>query len=128
MATTLAASRLAWVRQGPPAFLDFAGQAHWRVVVEVLASILGERDADAVTIYCQSWSDWLKYKAIIKKEGEFQNTKQGMLTHPAVKRMEAAESAMRHFQKQFGMNPAARNRGGEKSGVVKGVAGFARKR
>ena len=118
-----------WVRSGPPECLDFVAQSHWRTTIGRLFGVLSERDCDAVSIYCQAWSDWLRYRAIIKKEGEFQATKQGILVHPACKRREAAEAVMRHFQKQFGMTPGSRSAKGEKDATApQGMTNFARKR
>lgn len=118
-----------WVKAGPPECLDFAGKAHWLTTVSRLLGVLSERDADAVTIYAQAWSDWLRYRAILAKEGEFQQTKQGRLVHPATKRRDAAESAMRYFQRQFGMSPTSRAKGGEKDAVApQGLTNFSRKR
>ena len=63
----------------PPKTLDAVARKEWRRVVPLLKkyNILSDIDVNTLTLYCQSWSDWIRYTLLLRKEGETYNTPSG---------------------------------------------------
>lgn len=102
-----------------PDHLDEVARQRWDEVSGDLHSLglLGRLDRDELAVYCQAFSDVVRYRARIREEeakhksGHVLITKNGFQQISAWKTLEKqAIEMMRSAGNSFGMNPAARSK------------------
>ena len=95
----------------PPEWLREQGRRVWLEVGPHLAAVglLSAVDAGALAIYCDAWDDYFDAARLIELHGELIATdKGGFQMNPACKLKATARAAIRQYQGEFGLTPAAR--------------------
>lgn len=92
----------------PPAWLDKEGKKAFIYIVQELKSVdlVGNADLYAIAIYADSYSQYLKYRRIVKATGNWVDGK----PNPYITKMENAAKQMRGFGADLGLTPHARIR------------------
>lgn len=102
-----------------PSHLDAIAEQRWDEIAQDLHSLglLGRLDRDELAVYCQAFSDWVRYRQMINdleeksRTGHVLITKNGFQQISAWKTLEKqAIDQMRSAGNSFGMNPAARSK------------------
>jgi len=102
-----------------PTWLDREAKAEWRRVSKLLdeMTVLAITDRSALALMCQAWSDFLRLKREVKKEGETFKTSTGYLAkNPKVTIMNEAFQRWYKLMIEFGLTPSAR------AGVMRSTA------
>jgi P27 family predicted phage terminase small subunit len=95
----------------PPEWLGDHGRQVWLTVGPHLAAVglLSEVDSGALAIYCDAWDEFHDAQRLIDAHGELIPTdKGGFQMNPACRLKNAARAAIRQYQGEFGLTPAAR--------------------
>ena len=91
----------------PPAHLDAVAKKKWNETTPLLlkAGVLTKADADSLAIYCDTFSQYLRAKKVLEKEGDvYQGGKRA-----EVAIVEKCRETMLRFLREFGMTPASRS-------------------
>lgn len=72
------------------------------------AGIVTVLDKVALGLLVEAFVQYLEAKAVIDREGTYQETNYGLSAHPALREMRSARDALLKFMIQFGMTPSAR--------------------
>jgi P27 family predicted phage terminase small subunit len=97
----------------PPSCLDETAAAEWRRIVPTLLELklLTTLDRQLLVIYCQAVSDYERYSAVLRDEGDTYETETGTIkARPEVALRNAAYAQIVKCSIQFGFSPAARAR------------------
>ena len=95
----------------PPGWLREHGRRMWLEVGPHIAAVglLSVVDGGALAIYCDAWDDYFEAARLVEVHGELIPTDKGTLVaNPAVRMKAAARQAIRQYQGEFGLTPAAR--------------------
>jgi P27 family predicted phage terminase small subunit len=95
----------------PLQFLDASAAKEWQRVVPYLTKykILTDMDVNALAMYCQSWSDYLKYTDDVRKLGAIYKTKSGQIKpRPETMLRRIAWAEVIRICAEFGFTPSAR--------------------
>ena len=94
-----------------PRLLGVAGKAFWKAEGPKLiqAGLLTELDIPQFRLLCELLDTKAKLEKIIKANGEYRETPEGWVTHPAVGRLDRTLDRIRAFAKCFGMSPLDRS-------------------
>ncbi|EUJ64842.1 phage terminase small subunit P27 family [Listeria fleischmannii] len=92
----------------PPSWLDKIGKEAFLFVVEELTKIelIGNADLHAIALYSDFYSQYLKYKRLVKAKGNWVGDK----PNPFISKMDNAAKQMRAFGSDIGLSPQARAR------------------
>lgn len=96
-----------------PPFLDDVAQQKWNQLAPDLHSLglLTRVDADALAVYCQNYSMWIKATEYLEREGEMMVVGNGYKqVSPWVAVRKQAVTEMLSIQNNFGLNPSARSK------------------
>ncbi len=100
-----------------PAYLDRMAKHEWKVVTGMLRklNILSEVDTTALSMYCQTYSDWRKAVKVTAKEGAWTvcTDKEGNIfsrRHEWDRVRERNMEACRKWLCEFGLTPSSRAR------------------
>jgi P27 family predicted phage terminase small subunit len=96
-----------------PTWLDADAKREWRRVAPELErlGLLTGIDMAALAAYCQSYSEWKRYTAVIEKEGSTFTTDTGQIrARPEVAMGRKALADVRAWAIEFGLTPSARAR------------------
>ncbi|MCK9928792.1 phage terminase small subunit P27 family [Frankia sp. Mgl5] len=101
----------------PPVWLEGEAFAEWQRVAPELQRLALTKpiDAGALTAYCLAWARMVDAQAIVARDGLLLDGKQGLVTHPAVRLVEAASKELRAWASEFGLTPAAETKVGAKA-------------
>jgi P27 family predicted phage terminase small subunit len=96
----------------PPKHLNSAGKQAWKIGSVLWAEgTLKERDLLNWTLFCEAVQEKSHCEALIKKQGEYQVSRNGFLAeHPAIKRRQHIEHVIRKYSMLFGLLPEARKK------------------
>ena len=107
----------------PPSFLDSSGLKKWKQIMDEHESmeVFGQKlvtniDVDALAVYCQTWSDYLSYCKIIKKEGNWITTftedrlPKEKKKNPFIELRMKTANAIIKIGNEFGFTPSSRTR------------------
>jgi P27 family predicted phage terminase small subunit len=95
----------------PPAWLREHGRAVWLEVGPHIAAIglVSSVDTGAFANYCDAWDDYFEAMKLIEVHGVLLPTDKGtMVMNPACRWKVSARQAIRQYQGEFGLTPAAR--------------------
>lgn len=92
----------------PPSWLDKEGKKAFAFIVEELKEVelIGNADLFALAIYADSYSQYLKYRRIVKAKGNWVDGK----PNPYITKMENAAKQVRGFGSDLGLSPQSRIR------------------
>lgn len=94
----------------PPDRLDSHARELWRKVAELLvtAKVLTTADLEALSVLCDTWSEYLEAKVLADADPYFETEKGYIVEHPAVRRMHTARDRLDRLWSRFGLTPSAR--------------------
>ena len=115
-----------------PSWLSAEAKAEWKRIVPQLESVgvLATIDRAIVTIYCESWAEFVQMRTAVAESGRtFQTANGYQQQHPNVGMMNNARAAVLRFAQELGLSPSARTRvaGLPKRGADDPLGDFARK-
>jgi len=100
-----------------PVHLDPKGKAVWKKLCALLKrmGVLTEADGLALERLCDCYSDILKCRELIERDGRTytsidQNSNQLIKNNPAVNQLRAADAQFKSYLVEFGLTPAARSK------------------
>lgn len=90
----------------PPSFLDTAGKNEYIRVATILneTEVISETDINMLAIYCDAFSNYIKFGKEIKKTGLWVNGN----PNPFILRQKQAAELMRTIANDFGLTPTSR--------------------
>lgn len=96
----------------PPTWLSREAKAEWKRVTPGLSrlDLLKEEDRAALTVYCETWSRWVKAAREVERDGFTVPTEHGVKRNPAVTVLETATTQLRAMAQEFGLTPSAEAR------------------
>lgn len=96
----------------PPKHLKKTGKLKWSIGQELWSSgAISSVDIGNWVLFCEAWDEIDRCEAILKKHGEYQETKMGTFAaHPAIKRIEGLKKEIRRYSMAFGLYPQARRK------------------
>jgi len=100
-----------------PAHLDSDAKAVWKRLCSLLKKmgVLTEADGLALERLCDCYSDILRCRELIERDGRTyttldQNSNTLIKNNPAVNQLRAADSQFKSYLVEFGLTPAARSK------------------
>lgn len=101
-----------------PDWLPETAKAEWRRVARLLRAlgVLTRVDADALTVYCQTYARWRAAEEFLAKHGEVYPLRDEngrvryMQQFPQVSIARHLAQLVRAYQQEFGMTPSSRSR------------------
>ena len=104
-------------RPKAPTSLSDEAKKHWRKVVGYLedAGVLTAMDLDALTMYCELYSQWVEANDMIRKKGMViadprHKDRVVPMTNPYFRNALKLSEQMKAFLTEFGMTPSSRTR------------------
>lgn len=97
----------------PPDELDTEGKRAWERLAKQLdgAGLFTAVDRDALILYCESWSKWIRATKRVRRDGMVYKTSTGNLRiNPILQVADEASKMMQKLMAGFGMTPADRTR------------------
>lgn len=97
-----------------PSWLSKEAKAEWKRITPTLVEMVGVHkiDRSLLALYCETWAEYHRSCAILKKEGEIYEaaTKSGFIKmkHPMVAIRQAARNDLVKIGRQLGLSPSAR--------------------
>ncbi|AAK79859.1 P27 family predicted phage terminase small subunit [Clostridium acetobutylicum] len=90
----------------PPSWLDKTAQKEFKRLAKLLIEVELMTDADIthLALYCDAYSQYLSFKAQVKKHGMWIEDK----PNPFIKKMSDMVSQLRSLSSDLGLNPSAR--------------------
>lgn len=115
-----------------PAELDGAARREWDRIAPILTAmgVLTPADATGLAVYCQTWSDYLRYCRTLARKGHIVHTSNGnVVQSPFVGMRNRSALILANYLGRFGLTPADRVRlQTERSREVDAFAAFVSRR
>lgn len=101
------------VAPNPPSWLSAEAKREWKRVVPGLTrlDLLKPEDRAMLTVYCETWSQWVSAIREVHETGTSITTETGTIKrNPAVAAANDAAAQLRSLAQEFGLTPAAESK------------------
>lgn len=95
-----------------PAGLGAIARREWNRLAKLLhqKKLLSQLDRGVMELYCQTYESWQEATRVIRRDGLWIKTANGMIPHPLIRAVDKYAQQLRLTAQQLGLSPAARMR------------------